>query len=194
MPATYNNKIVYGGKVLIDLTADTASADTVLKGQTFHDKTGATVTGTCSYDSDTQDATVSVAEILKGKTAYARGTKLTGTMPNNGAVNGEITSLDIDYTVPQGYHDGSGKVGISAVEKAKIAANNIREGITILGVTGTMSGSESVKAQSKEVTSSTAQQIITPDKGFNYLSQVTIKPIPYVESQNSAGGITVTIG
>ena len=74
------NKVVYGGKTLIDLTGDTATADKVLKDLTFHDKTGATVTGTCTFDVDSGDATVAVAEMLAGKTAYARGTKLTGTM------------------------------------------------------------------------------------------------------------------
>ena len=59
-----------------------------------------------------------------------------------------------EYTVPQGYHDGSGKVSIDATEQAKLIATNIREGVTILGVEGAMSGSEDMKPQSKEVTPS----------------------------------------
>ena len=46
------NKVIYGGEVIIDLTADTATASSVLVGSTFHDKSGAAVTGTCTYDSD----------------------------------------------------------------------------------------------------------------------------------------------
>ena len=57
-----------------------------------------------------------------------------------------------------------------------------------------MSGSESVKAQAKSVTPSTQEQMILPDGDYNYLSQVTVLAIPYVESANSAGGTTVTIG
>lgn len=188
------NKVVYGGKTLIDLTGDTVTADKLLSGITAHGKDGELVTGTCMFDVDSNDATVAVAEILKGKTAYARGKKLVGTMPNNGAVTGSIKTLTDSYVIAQGYHDGSGKVGIDATEKKKLTANNIREGVTILGVKGTMSGSEGVKAQAKTVTPSSVQQTIMPDAGYTHLSQVTVEKIPYVESENSAGGITVTIG
>ena len=193
MPNSNYNKIVYGGKTLIDLTADTISADKLLKDFTAHDKSGAIITGTCTFDSDTQDATAAVAEILLGKTAYARGSKITGTMPNNGKANGVITTVSGKYTIPQGYHDGSGGVTIDADEQAKIIPTNIRQGITILGVEGTMTGTEDVKAESKEVTPTTSQQTVLPGAGFNYISQVVVKAIPYVESDNSAGGITVTI-
>ena len=77
---------------------------------------------------------------------------------------------------------------------AKLIAQNIREGITILGVTGTMTGTESVTAQSKTVTpSANADQTITPDEGYNYLSQVVVRKLSYVESDNAAGGVPVTI-
>lgn len=190
------SKVVFGGNTLIDLTQDTVVADKLLQGYTAHGADGNVVTGTCTYDSNTQDATASDSEILVGKTAYVKGSKKTGTMPNNGAVSGAITTVDGQYTVPQGYHDGAGKVQIDSDEQAKLIPNNIREGITVLGVTGTMSGTESARPQAKEVTPSSIQQIILPDseQGYNYLSQVTVKPIPYVETENTAGGMTVTIG
>ena len=188
------NKVVYGGKVLIDLTGDTVTADKILSGFTTHDKSGASIEGTCDFDVNSGDATVAVAEMLTGKTAYARGTKLTGTMPNNGAVTGEISTKDGVYTVPQGYHDGSGTVKITKTEQDKLIPANIRDGVTILGVEGTMSGSDGVKAQSKTVTPSTVSQTVLPDSTYTHLSQVTVNAIPYVESDNSAGGKTVTIG
>ena len=188
------NKVVYGGQTLIDLTMDTVTADKVLKGFTGHLKDGEAFEGTCEFDVNSQDATAAVAEILVGKTTYARGAKLTGTMPNNGAVSGKITTKADEYTVPQGYHDGSGKVGIDATEQAKLIPTNIRDGVTILGVEGSMSTTEGAKPQSKTVTPTTAQQTILPDDGYNYLSQVVVAAIPYVESDNSAGGKTVTIG
>ena len=194
MPNTYYNKIIYGGQTLIDLTGDTVDASSVLSGLSFHDKSGETLVGTCTYDSDTSDDTVAAGEILYSKTAHARGSLLTGTMPNRGAVAGIISTLDGTYTIQQGYHDGSGYVSIDSSEQAKLIASNIREGITILGVTGTMSGTEDVTAQSKTVTPSVNQQTITPDTGYNYLSQITVDAIPYSESDNAAGGITVTIG
>lgn len=188
------NKVVYGGTVLIDLTGDTVTADKVLTGYTAHDKSGETITGTCNYDVNSEDATVAVAEILTGKTAYARGSKITGTMPNNGAVTKTISTKTQEVSIAQGYHDGSGKVSISSTEQAKIIPTNIRDGVTILGVTGTMSGTEGARAQAKTVTPTTKVQNILPDDGYNYLSQVTVNAIPYVESDNSAGGTTVTIG
>lgn len=188
-----NNKVIFGSTVLIDLTADTVTADKILASYTAHDASGATITGTCDYDVNSQDATVKVAEILSGKTAYARGTKLTGTMPNNGAVSLTISNVDDSITVAQGYHDGSGTVSILAEEKAKLIAANIKQGITILGVTGTLEPSSSVKVHAKTVTPSTSAQTVLPDSGYDYLSQVTVNAIPYVEAQNSAGGTTVTI-
>lgn len=190
------NKVIYGGRTLIDLSGDTVTADKILDGFTAHDKKGETITGTCKYDVDSSDATAAVAEILQGKTAYVRGQKLTGTMKNNSAVAGTISSKDEQYTVPQGYHDGSGKVGIVDTEKEKLVPANIREGITLLGVEGTMSGTEDAKPQAKTVTPSTKEQTVLPDteEGYNYLSQVTVAAIPYQESENPAGGTTVTIG
>lgn len=193
MANTNYNKIVYGGKTLIDLTGDTVSADKLLKDITAHDKSGATITGTCTYDSDTSDATAAVAEILSGKTAYARGSKVTGTMPNRGSAGGSITTVGQEIAIQNGYHDGSGKVSIAAAEQAKLIAANIREGITVLGVEGTMSGSEDMKAQAKTVTPKTTKQEILPDEEFNCLSSVTVDAIPYTESDNSAGGVTVII-
>ncbi len=190
------SKVVYGGKTLIDLTADTVTADKLLSTYTAHDKSGSPITGTCTFDADTSDATAAVAEILAGKTAYVNGNKLTGTMRNNGAVTGTISTKDESYSIPIGYHDGSGKVTISSTEQAKIIATNIRAGVSILGVEGTMSGTEGAKAQAKTATPKTTAQTILPDsaQGFNYLTQVTVNAIPYNESDNAQGGKTVTIG
>ena len=188
------NKVIYGGKTLIDLTSDTVTADKVLEGITYHDKSGASGTGTCTYDSDTSDATVAVSEILTGKTAYVRGAKITGTMPNRGSVTGNISAKAQKFTIAQGYHDGSGYVQIASTEQEKLISTNIRQGVTILGVEGSMSGSEGVVAQAKTVTPTTAVQTVMPDDGYTHLSQVTVNPIPYAESDNSAGGKTVTIG
>ena len=195
MANSYNNKVVLAsGEVLIDLTGDTVDAAHVLNGFTFHDKSGAPVTGTCTYDSDTSDDTAAVGEILSGKTAHARGALLTGTMPNNGAQMGSINTKEQEVIIAQGYHDGSGKVSILADEQAKLIPSNIREGITILGVEGTMSGSESVVAQARSVTPKFTQQVISPEDGYTHLSQVTVYPITVSYSDNSAGGKTVTIG
>ena len=186
MAEKYNSKIVLSsGEVLMDLTQDTVVADKLLKGFTAHGKDGAPITGSCEFDADTGDATAGAAEILAGKTAYVTGSKVTGTMPNNGAK---------PVTIPQGYHDGSGKAQIDAAEEAKLIPTNIREGITVLGVLGTMSGSEGMKPQAKSVTPTFASQEILPDEGFNCLSSVTVAAIPIAYADNPQGGKTVTIG
>lgn len=187
------NKVIYGGRTLIDLTSDTVTADKLLKDITAHAADGTVITGTCPFDMDTSDATATAAEILEGKTAGVNGSMVTGSMKNNGAVTGTISAATEEYTVPQGFHDGSGKVKIADEEKAKLTAANIREGVTILGVLGTMSGTEGANPQAKTVTPSTSVQEILPDEGYNYLSQVTVQAIPYQETENPKGGLTVTI-
>lgn len=188
-----NNKIVYGSEVLIDLTADTVTADKLAKGITAHNMAGEVIEGTNTFDSDTSDATIQVAEMLAQKTAYARGAKLTGTMPNNGAISKKITTKDELISIPIGFHDGSGTVGIDTNEQKKIVAGNIKQGISILGIEGSYSG-EGLNLQSKTVTPSKIAQTIQADAGYDALSSVTVKAIPYTETPNSAGGTTVTIG
>lgn len=190
----YVSKVIFGGETLIDLTGDTITAEKLLKGATAHDKSGAPIEGACAFDVDSTDATATVDEILIGKTAYARGALLTGTMPNNEGIDETISSKDDVVTIPMGYHDGSGTVKLDETELEKLTPENVREGVEIFGVTGTMSGTEDVKAQTRTVTPSKTQQVILPEETYNYLSQVTVEAIPYSESDNSAGGKTVTIG
>lgn len=196
MANEYVNKVIYGGQTLIDLTGDDVTVSDVLSGKKFHLPSGAQGTGSCTYDADTKDATAVAAEILSGKTAYKNGSKLTGTMPNRGAVSGSISTKAGVYTIPQGYHDGSGTVGIASTEQAKLIPDNIREGVTVLGVVGSMSGSEDVKATSVNVTPYTTSQTIVPsDLGdFNSITQVNVAAIAYTETDNASGGKTVTIG
>lgn len=186
------NKIIYGNEVLIDLTSDTVEVSKLLSGFTAHDRSGEIITGTCTYDADTSDADATASEILATKTAYVNGSKITGTMTNNGAISRDITAKAQVVTIPAGYHDGSGTVQIDSTEQDKIIAGNIKDGVQILGVTGTYTG-EGVTAQAKTATPYTTQQIIIPDANYDYLSQVTVEAIAYSETPN-AYGTTVTIG
>ena len=194
------SKVVYGNTPLIDLTADTVTAEDLAFGVTAHGADGNLIVGTNDYDSNTSDATATAAEILSGKTAYVNTNKLAGTMPNRGAVNGAISGEDamLDSIISASTLVAAGiflifHVSLEAWLGAIISLVIIKSGVEILGVEGTYAG-EAVSAQSKSATPYTTAQVILPDDGYDYLSQVSIEAIPYVETQNAAGGLTVTIG
>ena len=182
------------GTMLIDLSTDTAIASEVKAGSYFHLATGERVQGTNTYDSNTTDATATAADLLVGTTAYVNKNKISGSMPNNGTVTGTISTKAGTYTIPAGAHSGLGTVSISSVEQQKIIASNIKSGIEILGVTGNYSG-EAVTAGAVNVTPYlTAQTILPSSISKDYISQVNVAAITITETDNAAGGKTVTIG
>ena len=67
---------------------------------------------------DTSDATATAAQILDGATAYVDGEMVEGTMPNNGAVTETLDTETTSYSVPAGYHSGTGKVSVSLETKS----------------------------------------------------------------------------
>lgn len=218
------SKVTYYGDVLIDLTGDTVDEQHLLSGTIAHNKYGASIVGTntfdadtsdanamdsdilfgktayvdgskitgvCNYDSNTSDANATNAQILEGKTAYVKSNKITGTMQNIGSVTGYINNISSPYNIQQGYHNGSGVVDIDQTEKAKIIPENIKKDVEILGVVGTHEGGGI--GQQKTATPSGEQQIILPDVGYDYLTQVTINKIPSIEVENQRG-TTLVIG
>lgn len=189
-----NNKVIFGNQTIMDISDATVTAAKLLAGETAYNRDGEKINGTCDFDMNTASATATAAEVLAGETFGAHGTLETGTMPNNGGVSGTISTVEGEYTIPQGYHDGSGKVGIEQTEQAKIIANNIKEGVEILGVTGTYTG-EGVTAQTKSVTPYTTAQQVLPDAGYDYLAEVNVAAISYAETPTAGtNGTTVTIG
>ena len=193
MANQYNNKVVLSdGTVLIDLTMDDVKPEHVQKGNKFHDKTGAEKTGTNTKTVDASGVTAEPAEVLAGET-FGRGSEVaTGTMPNNSGKNVLVTSKS-GTSIPRGYYDGAGTAKISEEDAVKLVPGNIKDGVTILGVTGEF-GADDIAAQSKEVMPTFADQQISPDTGYTFLSGVLVRAIPVLYTDNNAGGQTVTIG
>lgn len=87
---------------------------------------------------DTAGADFSAADLLTGKTGYGPSGSVSGSMANNGSTSGTISTKAGTVTIPAGYTTG-GTVSISSTEQAKIIASNIKSGVTLLGVAGSLS-------------------------------------------------------
>ena len=106
---------------------------------------------------DTTDADATSDDILVDKTAYIDTTKVTGTMPNNGAVTSTLSIGSTSYTVPKGYHNGEGVVSIVPETKS---ATPTKSEQTISASTGKVLSSVTVAAipaDYQDVTSVTAE-------------------------------------
>lgn len=86
---------------------------------------------------DTASADITSADVLTGKTGFGNGGSVSGSMANNGSTSGTISTKAGTVTIPQGYTSG-GTVSISSAEQNKIIASNIKSGVTLLGVAGSL--------------------------------------------------------
>lgn len=86
---------------------------------------------------DTASADISANDVLTGKTAYGASGEVDGGMPNNGSTSGTISTKAGTLSIPAGYTSG-GMVSIASAEQDKIIAGNIKSGVTILGVEGSL--------------------------------------------------------
>lgn len=87
---------------------------------------------------DVTEADVSAANVLSGKVFIGPNGQDTGSMANNGSTSGTISTKAGTVNIPSGYTSG-GTVSISSTEQAKIIAGNIKSGVTLLGISGSLS-------------------------------------------------------
>lgn len=128
---------------------------------------------------DSTDATAAQGDVLTGKTFYKDGKK-TGSMANNGAISGNISTKAGTVTIPAGYTSG-GSVGIDSTEQGKIVSGNIKSGITILGVSGNSNVIDTTLASG----SAAAAQIVSGYSAFVNGSKIDGSASFPVISQNT---------
>lgn len=86
---------------------------------------------------DTSSANITSADVLTGTTGFGANGEVQGGMANNGSTSGTISTKAGTVSIPSGYTSG-GTVAISSTEQSKIIAGNIKSGVTLLGVAGSL--------------------------------------------------------
>lgn len=151
VPAGYHN-----GSGTVSITLETKSVTPTTSSQDITPTTGkvlskVTVAAIPDNFADTTDDDAVAANILDGKTAHSynstteKAVAITGTMTNNGAVSKTLdaTTNNQTYTVPAGYHNGSGQVKIVLETKSATPTTSSQ---TITPTTGKVLSSVTVAA------------------------------------------------
>lgn len=134
LDATSNNqsytvpKGYHDGKGAVSITLEEKSATPTKSTQTITPTSGkvlskVTVAAIPSSYITTTDATATAADILVDKSAYIKGSKVTGSMPNNGAYSNTLDGLTVtSVTIPSGYHSGLGTISLTNDIETALAA------------------------------------------------------------------------
>ena len=188
-----HNTIINDNNIIIDELLELVNeipeaVDPVLQSKTVSPSTSSqTVTPDENYDglskvtvsavSSSIDSNIKASNIKQGVSILGiNGTLQEYVAPSlqSKTVSPSTSSQTI---TPDNNYDGLGQVIVSAVSSSidsDIKATNIRKGVDILGVTGTMEEYVAPSLQSKTVSPSTSSQTVKPDSGYDGLSQVTV--------------------
>ena len=140
---------------------------------------------------DTAEGDATASQILINKIAFANGKKIKGTMPNNSFQY--FTPSKVRQNIPPGYYTLSFINAVTSSIDDNITANNIKQGVSILGVNGEVI---ELKGQIKSAIPSTSQQIITPDSNYNGITSITVAGVTNeidsnIKAENIRKGITI---
>lgn len=206
------NQVIVNGETILDLTADTVTADKLAKGVTAHDRSGAPIVGALvAAGIDTSDADATANDIAKDKTAYVNGEKITGTLKKPG-----FSTAEVDYFVASGTitipyvrtttHTTSDGIfrttddvilAVAASKYGDASASDVAKGKTFTSKNGVkIEGtyeppSTEPSLQVKTVTPTAADQVVTADTNYDGLSQVTVSGDANLTPENIKSGVSI---
>lgn len=170
----------HDGTGTVSIDSETKSVTPTKSEQTVSPTTGkalasVTVGAIPAQYITTTDANAVATDILTGKTAYVNGKKVTGSMPEIEAVDETIDTETTEYTIPAGYHDGTGTVSV-VVETKTATPSKAQQQIT--PTTGKVLSQVTVNAIPAEYitttdATATAADILTGETAYVKGSKVT---------------------
>lgn len=97
----------------------TKSQQSITADNGYYGLSGVTISAIPEAYQDTSSVTATAGDVLANKVIVeADGSVTAGTMTNNGTVSQTLTTSTTSYTIPEGYHSGSGTVGIVTETKS----------------------------------------------------------------------------
>lgn len=187
IPAGYHNGngtvsgVAGGGSYTLQAktATPTKKQQSIAPDSGYYGLSGVTVGAIPDAYQDVTSVTATAADVLTGKVyVLADGTVTTGTMPNNGAVTKTIDATTISYTIPKGYHSGTGKVQLVLEEKSVTPTKSIQN------ITPT-----SGKVLSKVTVAAIPANYVDTTEGDAVAADILSNKVAFVDGKKIVGGM-----